>query len=103
MLAQLIEILAVSIYFKVRFGKLDREKSKKRCGYIYEELKYSRQYGGYPLAYPILYQARFLILTTIILFASNYRVTQTVTIAASGIIIITLIGVFRPFQEMRRN
>ena len=55
------------------------------------------------MAHPILYQARFLILTSIVLFAQSYRVTQTVTIAACGIIIMTLIGVFHPFQEMKRN
>lgn len=55
MLAQVIEIFAVSIYLKIRFKKLDGEKSKARCGYIYEQLKYKTKYGGFPLAYPILY------------------------------------------------
>lgn len=55
MSAQVIEIFAVSIYLKIRYKKLDEEKSKARCGYIYEQLKYKTKYSGFSLAYPILY------------------------------------------------
>ena len=94
--AQLVEIVAVTIYFKCRFKKLGEERSKKRCGYIYDQLKYDTKYGGYPLAYPILYQSRFLILTAIVLFMDQ-RNFQTTIFTACTLFLITQLGVFRPF------
>ena len=48
------ELVAVSIFFKVRYSVLDEERSKKRCGYIFEDINYKIR-GGWALSYPIIY------------------------------------------------
>lgn len=52
----LLEVVLVSIYLKYHFMNktLDKESTKDRCGYIFEELNYKIR-GGWTLAYPILY------------------------------------------------
>ena len=70
----MIEIVCVSIYFKRNYKNLGKEKSKNRCGYIYEQLKYDRPGGGYSLSYSMLYQLRFLILTFVVLFMHEFSI-----------------------------
>ena len=49
-----IEFFAISIFLRCYQKRLDEDKPKKRCGYIYEGLNYKIR-GGWALLYPILY------------------------------------------------
>ena len=48
------ELLCTAGFLKFNYANLDDEKKKKRCGYMYEGLKYAKK-GGIALIYPLIY------------------------------------------------
>ena len=62
-----IEIISISIWLACNHKRLDSQKSKRRCGYIYENLNYKVR-GIWALAYPIVYQMRLVLFTYLVLF-----------------------------------
>lgn len=79
-----------------------KEKSKKRCDYIYGDLNF-RIRGGWALAYPILYQLRFCWLVFLILFLGDYLVLQVLLIELSTIYLMATLGSAHPYADIKRN
>ncbi len=68
-----IEIVSISIWLACNYKRLDTRKSKRRCGYIYQDLNYKVR-GAWPLAYPVVYQLRQVLFTCLVLFLNEYFV-----------------------------
>ena len=69
---------------------------------MYEDLNYKIR-GGWTLLYPVLYQMRFMILISLILYMQDYLVVQIMVITLVTIAIMALLGYKHPFQIIRRN
>ena len=61
----MLYIILVSVYICRYKNNLNEERHRSRCGYIYENLNLEN--GGWALAYPILYQIRFLFIVFLFL------------------------------------
>ena len=69
---------------------------------MYEDLNYKIR-GGWTLLYPVLYQSRFILLITMVLYAQEYLVVQIMVITLCTIAIMALLGYVHPFSVVRRN
>ena len=99
-----VELIAMTLFLMIKHRKkqLRDKKSKKRCGYVYKDLSYRIQ-GGWALAYPIVYQIRFIILVYVVLFLSDNVICQVLLMALSTIFVIAIIGMHHPFKILRQN
>ena len=96
------ELILVPIFFIVKFKKLDEERNKARCGYIYADLNYKIR-GVLTLTYPILYQLRFVVIVLAALFMHEFLVFQVLLVTLSTILIMALLGGAHPFKIVSRN
>ena len=63
-----------AVFLRRNKASLDQKEKKKRCGYVYEELKHQVNANGLKgLIYPIVYQLRFVVLTYTILYLPEYK------------------------------
>ena len=95
------EMIALSIFFKVKGKQLSEEKYKKRCGYVYEELAYEAR-GLVVLQHPIVYQLRFVALVVAALFV-EYTIIQVLIVNLTTIYVIVVLGIFEPYKDLRLN
>ena len=98
------ELVAVTVFLKLkhRRRKLNDKKSKKRCGYVYEELNF-KIWGGWALTYPVAYQARFLVLIYAVIFLPEYLDIQALLVSLSTIFVVAVVGMYRPFKDLKEN
>ena len=86
-----IEIASISLWLACNHKSLDTKKSKKRCGYIYQDLNYNVG-GAWALAYPIVYQLRLVLFTCLVLFLNEYFVIQILLLTLATIVIFIFLG-----------
>lgn len=59
--------------------------------------------GGWTLLYPVLYQVRFAVLAAAAVLLGNYLVLQVQLVVTSTIVIMAVLGLLHPIQEVRKN
>ena len=85
------EFIGIIVFFKRKRNELHKEKNRKRCGYIYEELNY-RVRGGWALFYPIIYKLRFILIVFATLFLREQTVYSILLIILMTLSIMALLG-----------
>lgn len=94
-----VELITVPIFLALNYKYLDEKPwLKKRCGYLFESINYKIR-GASTLAYPILYQLRFVLLVFTILFLQGYLVVQCLLVSTSSIILLAFLGFKRPSTD----
>ena len=93
-------LMLLSIYFCRFKNDLDEERHRSRCGYIYQSLNVKN--GGWALAYPILYQLRFLLVVFLFLYV-KYVVIQLLVFNLSTVFICAVVGIVHPFKKLSEN
>ena len=83
-----LELIFVPVFLHRNYPDLDKERNTKKCGYVYEDLNFKIR-GKWALAYPVLYQLRFITLTIAIMFLEGWMVTQTLIVCISTLVIVT--------------
>ena len=93
------QIVGVTIFLLCNYKKLSLDKSKRRCGYFYEELNYEN--GRATAMFMIVYQMRFLVMAFVIIFMGDYRVIQVLIVSLATISVATTLGTLHPYKELR--
>ena len=96
----MLYLISVSVFFYRKRNNLDSEEERRRCGYIYENLNIEN--GGWALAYPILYQLRFLLIVFLFLNC-KYIVIQILIAMLSTVFLAAVVGMIHPFQILPEN
>ena len=97
----LSQIILVAIYLRVYKNSLDEERHKNRCGYFYIRMNY-KQKSSWVLAYPLVYQLRFVILTIVTLFLENFAL-QVLVMCMVTVFICAILGLKHPYSNTKMN
>ena len=65
-----VELICTTAFLKFKYASLNEDKTKKRCGYVYEGLNHVKK-GGMALTYPLMYRLRFVLLVYTILYLQD--------------------------------
>ena len=93
-------LILISTYFCRFKNELNEERHRSRCGYIYENLNLEN--GGWALAYPILYQLRFVLIVFLFLNL-KYVVLQILPFMLYTVFILVVVGTVHPFKILPEN
>ena len=94
----LLEIVCVTVFLFRKRHTLKQKVNKKKCGYIYDDLRY-KIWGSWTLCLPILSQIRLILIAIMTIYLMQMVVVQTLVIAIGSIIVMSFVGFFRPFRK----
>ena len=98
-----VELISIPIFLAVNSKHLDKKpRLKRRCGYIFDEQNFRTQ-GAFALAYPILFQLRFVLLVFTFLYLQDYLVAQCLLVSASSIALLIYLGFKKPRTNQSLN
>ena len=90
-----IQVIGVVIFILYKYETLSEEKNLSRCGYFYSNLNYKR--GRVTAMFLVIYQLRFLVLATVVMFMDEYRVLQVIIVSLATIGVAAVLGGLHPF------
>ena len=97
----MLNIVIVTAYFCRYRNNLNEERHRNRCGYLYEDLNVETG-SVWALAYPILYQLRFLLIVFLSLNV-ECMILQILLFLVISFFICAVLGAIHPFKVLHQN